>query len=150
VWRPLEGKRGSVLEVCGSAANVEMAHYVHSFLTHTAERLWRERRSTLKAQRRAFIAGVMAGFRDQLKVERRVQKSEGLVWLGDPNLHGFFKTRHPHVRYTRYLSSARDAAHAEGRAAGARIVLHKAVSSGPSSGPKLLRGRPRAGRGLTQ
>src|SRR6202030_3022245 len=39
VYRPLEGKRGSVLEVCGSPANLEMAAYGHAFLTHTADHL---------------------------------------------------------------------------------------------------------------
>ena len=35
VWRPLDGKRGSVLEVCGSPANLELAEYVHAFVNHT-------------------------------------------------------------------------------------------------------------------
>lgn len=42
VWRPLEGKRGSVLEAVGSRANLELAHYVYDFLLHTAEQLWRQ------------------------------------------------------------------------------------------------------------
>ena len=36
VWRPLEGKRGQVIEVCGTRANVEIADYVHDFLTRPA------------------------------------------------------------------------------------------------------------------
>ena len=40
VFRPKEGKWGSVLEVCGSEENVQLAEYVHGFLTHTAARLW--------------------------------------------------------------------------------------------------------------
>ena len=42
VWRPKEGKRGSVIEVCGTRTNVEMADYAHDFLLQTSERLWRE------------------------------------------------------------------------------------------------------------
>jgi hypothetical protein len=33
VWRPLEGKRGSVLEVCGTPDNLELAEYVHAFVS---------------------------------------------------------------------------------------------------------------------
>jgi hypothetical protein len=133
-----------VLEVCGSSANLEMAHYVYSFLTHTAERLWNEHRKTNGAaagrDHTAYIAGVMAGFREKLAAQRKEQKKDGLVWAGDPALRGFLKTRHPHVRYSRYRSSAQQSAHAHGRAAGSRIVLHKGVSSGPSGPTRLLRG----------
>src|SRR5580693_5447274 len=44
VYRPLEGKRGSVLEICGTRANLAIAEYVHAFLHQTAERLWRAHR----------------------------------------------------------------------------------------------------------
>ena len=40
VYRPLEAKRGSVLEICGSSANLAIAEYVHGFLHQTADRLW--------------------------------------------------------------------------------------------------------------
>jgi hypothetical protein len=60
VWRPLEGKRGSVIEVCGTRANVEMADYAHDFLTATGERLWlehkRERGIRSNRDRRTFLA----------------------------------------------------------------------------------------------
>jgi hypothetical protein len=142
VWRAKEGKRGSVLEVCGTPDNVELAHYVHSFLSHTADRLWREHRRSMAKKankdRRVFIAGVMAGFRDKLAKEQRVQKEEGLVWVGDPALRSYLKQRHPRMRYSHYASSERTAAHAQGRAAGARIVLHKGVSQGSSGATRLL------------
>lgn len=35
VYRVTEGKRGSVLEICGTAENVEIAEYVHGYLTTT-------------------------------------------------------------------------------------------------------------------
>ena len=36
-----DARRGYVLELCGTAANLDVAVYVHGFLTATAERLWR-------------------------------------------------------------------------------------------------------------
>ena len=56
VYRPLEGKRGSVLEVCGSRANLEMAEYVHGFLTHSADRLWSEHKRAQGLRRTASAA----------------------------------------------------------------------------------------------
>src|SRR5262249_12962391 len=70
VYRPLEGKRASVLEVCGTPSNLEIADYVHHFLTVTAERLWadhkRAKRILGNRDRRTFLAGVMTGFADKL------------------------------------------------------------------------------------
>ncbi len=144
-YRPLEGKRGSVLEVSGTPANLEMAAYVHSFLTHAADRLWIEHRRAHRLRgnrdRRTFLAGVMAGFHAKLQAEKRAQAREGLVWAGDAELHAYYRRRHPHVVTVRYGVSSRSDAHAHGRAAGQALVLHRPVTSGPGgSGPKLLRG----------
>ena len=38
VYRAREGKRGSVLEICGTPDNLEMAEFAYAFLRHTAER----------------------------------------------------------------------------------------------------------------
>jgi hypothetical protein len=145
VWRPLEGKRGSVLEVCGTDENVEFAGYVRAFLVDTAERLWaqyrRERALSSNAERREFIAGVMAGFRDKLVREKRRQQQQGLVWVGDAQLSQYMKRRHPHVRWIRGAARRRPESYAHGKEAGKRIVLHKPMKSGGSSGPRLLPGR---------
>lgn len=142
VWRPREGRRGSVLEICGSRANLELAEYVHSFLNVTAERLFREFRRTPTgrgAKRLTFIAGVMAGFRDRLERERKKSKAEGLVWVGDAALDDFFRKRHPRIRWTRYAVGHGSEAYARGREAGAKIVLHRGITSNShSSSPKLL------------
>ncbi len=145
VWRPAEGKRGSVLEALGNRANLEMAHYVYDFLTHTAEQLWRQHRRASKIRgdrdRRAFIAGVMHGFRLRLESERRETGEQGLVWVGDPELASFFKRRHPRVRWTKHSGSAQNPAHRAGKEQGQRIVLHRGIHAGPSGGPKRLLGR---------
>jgi hypothetical protein len=142
VWRALEGKRGSVLEICGSQANLELAEYVHAFLNVTAERLFREYRKTASgrsAKRLTFTAGVMAGFRDRLDRERKKSKAEGLVWVGDAGLDDFFRKRHPRIRWTRYTVGHGSEAYARGREAGAKIVLHRGISSNSSgAAPRLL------------
>jgi len=142
VWRPLEGKRGSVLEVCGTEENIEFATYVHSFLLDTAERIWMKYRAERglpgNAERREFIAGVMTGFRDQLRRDKARQVKQGLVWLGDADLTQFLKRRHPHVRWLRGAAKLRQPSYADGRAAGRRIDLKKPIKGAARPAPRLL------------
>jgi predicted SprT family Zn-dependent metalloprotease len=142
VYRPAEGKRGSVLEVCGSPTNLEMAAYVHAFLTHTSEHLWREHKRQKKIRgdrdRRTFLSGVMIGFLEKLNAQIPENREKGLVWVGDADLASFYRTRHPRIVHVRHAAQRRSEAHHHGREAGRKIVLHKPVGSGPSGGVKLL------------
>ncbi len=142
VYRPAEGKRGSVLEVCGAPANLEMAAYVHAFLTHAADHLWREHKKERRIRgdrdRRTFIAGVMVGFLEKLNAQRTEHRQQGLVWVGDADLDGFYRKRHPRIVHVRHTGNRRTQAHAEGREAGRKIVLHKPVQGGPSGAVRLL------------
>jgi hypothetical protein len=138
VWRPLEGKRGSVLEVCGTRVNLDLAEHAHAFLLHTAERLWRDdrraRRDGSDRDRRTYLSGVMLGFGEKLEGERERQRAEGLVWVGDGDLRRFLRVRHPWVRSVRHGGPARNPAHARGKAAGRNVVLHKPVSASSFQG----------------
>jgi hypothetical protein len=142
VWRPREGRRGSVIEICGTRANVEMADYAHDFLTQTSERLWREHKRAhaivSDRDRRVFLAGVMTGFRTKLESQKKAHREHGLVWRGDPALSAFLKQRHPRSQWTRYSSSHHQAAHAEGQRAGSTIVLHRGLNEQPRSRGRLL------------
>jgi len=142
VYRAAEGKRGSVLEACGTPANLEMAAYVHAFLTHTAEQLWREHKRDKRIHgdrdRRTYIAGVMLGFLEKLKAQKVEHKEQGLVWVGDLDLTDFYRKRHPRIVQVRHTGSRRTEAHHHGREAGRKIVLNKPVGGGPSGGVKLL------------
>jgi hypothetical protein len=145
VWRPLEGKRGSVLEACGTETNLALAEHTHAFLLHTAERLWekyrRERGLDGNRDRRAYLAGVMSGFSEKLDAQRKRATREGLVWAGDGDLQKWYRRRHPHIRWTRHGGSERNEAHGHGREAGRNIVLHRAVSSETRNRGRLLPSR---------
>lgn len=145
VWRVLEGKSGYVLEVCGEHQNVDLAEYVFSFLNQSAERLWSEHKDSNGIRgdkdRRTFAAGVMTGFYRKLQAEQRKNQAAGLIWLGDPELAGYFKRRYPRTRSMSYGTSSGSAAHAEGQKAGAALVLHKGVKGGPGTGKPPLLGR---------
>ena len=139
-YRPEDGKRGSVLELCGSPENLDIAGYVHAFMRDTSERLWTEHASTLRErsnrERRTYLAGVMEGFRERLAAEKRKSAELGLVWVGDADLRHFYKQRHPHVRSVQLNRKEPSEARAQGREAGRNIVLSRGVKQGASSGPR--------------
>jgi hypothetical protein len=136
VYRPREGKRGSVLEICGSAENVEIAEYVHGYLVTTAERLWREHKARLGIRgdrdRRTFLAGVMTGMSEKLAREAKETEEAGIVWIADGDLTNYFRKRHPYVRHIRYTGQRRSEAYSHGREAGQKIIIHKGMKNGPS------------------
>ena len=144
VWDVRAGKAGTVMEAIGTPHDLEMASWVHAFMNRMSEQLWVEYRAERKAhgrERRTFQAGVMLGFQHKLRLEARKHEAEGLVWVKDPDLEGYYRRRHPYVRTTRTVGNPRTGAHADGRSAGGRIVLHKPVSGGGASsggGGRLL------------
>ena len=142
VYRPALGKRGSVLEICGSPENVDIAEYVHGYLVQTAARLWMEHKVEQgifsNRDRRTFLAGVMSGMSEKLAREAKQSESAGLVWVADGDLEDFFRRRHPHVRHVRYAGQRRTDAYAHGKEAGKKIVIHKGVKSSPEQRGHLL------------
>ncbi len=138
------GLMGRYLEIIGTPENLELAAWVHAYLLETAERLWavHKRRQGIRgnAERRRYLAGVMAGFREQLRGQAKLNREEGLVWVGDPDLRGFFERRHPYVQKRRGPRiRATDAWH-HGKAAGREIVLRKPVGAAAGKGGRLLEG----------
>ncbi|HET7499491.1 MAG TPA: DUF2786 domain-containing protein [Kofleriaceae bacterium] len=144
IYLPRLAKTVRVYEIAGTRANVEMASHVYAFLLGTAERLWNENRHDARVRngrdRLAYQSGVVGGFREKLLSERVDLKKTGLVWLGDRDLDGFYRARHPRITTQRHRVRI-NGAHAAGREAGRTVVLHKPVERGASgSGPRLLRG----------
>jgi len=151
VYRPREGKRGSVLEICGTPDNVEIAEYVHGYLVSTAERLWREHKTALGIRgdrdRRTFLAGVMSGMSEKLAREAKKSEEAGLVWVADGDLGKYFRRRHPHVRHIRYAGQRRSEAYAHGKEAGRQIVIHRGIRG--ATGERGLLLPPRIPRWIT-
>ena len=137
------------MEVCGRSENVELAHYVHDFVSRTAERLWKQHQAAAgiagNSRRRAYLAGVMTGFRDQLDQQKQAQVESGLVWLGDPGLASYFERRHPSVSMRSYYEQQSDPAREQGRRAGRAIVLHRGVGAKQGRSIRQLGAGPRRG-----
>lgn len=146
-YRPLDKKYGRVMEVCGRSENIELADYVHDFVSRTAERLWKEHKLAAGVRsnrdRRAFVAGVMSGFREQLDKQKTQQTGSGLIWLGDPGLGKYFERRHPNVSTRRFYEGTGDLARDKGHHAGSKIVLHRGLNAerGRSRQMRLRAGR---------
>ncbi|MBI5515523.1 MAG: DUF2786 domain-containing protein [Deltaproteobacteria bacterium] len=142
VWRPREGLRGTVLEVCGTRDNLELAAYVYSFLTHTAEALWtvhkRARGIARDRDRRSFLSGVMQGFLEKLDGERRGDHARGLLWLGDPALNLYLRQRYPRIRTVQTGSRVAPEAFGHGKEAGKNLVLHRAMEGSAQHRGNLL------------
>ena len=133
-YDPRTDRRGTVLEICGTADNLEMAAYVYDFLNQTAERLWVAHKQATAIRgdrdRRTYLAGVMLGFAERLADKERQHQVEGLVWAGDAVLQDFFRRRHPHVRRVHQKGQPRTEARAEGKKAGREIILSRPLRSG--------------------
>jgi hypothetical protein len=138
VYRAREGKKGSVLEACGTRQNLEIAAYVHDFLENTAVQLWAQHQRKLRvkgqSEKNSFMYGVMRGFLDKLTLERQRSAREGLVYVGDAGLRQYLRARHPYIRSVSGSGQVGRDAFSAGHAAGGRIVLHRGVESGSSAG----------------
>ena len=148
---PRTGKRGSQLELCGTPANLKIAEYVHGYLSASAPRLWqayKERESVRgDRERLPYFAGLMNGFRDQLRTDAQKDAALGgtaqreMVHLASEALRGFYRSRHPYVRTVRYGGAARGEAFAEGESEGRSLTLRRPLDAAGEAGPRLLGAR---------
>jgi hypothetical protein len=145
VYRPLEGQRGTVLEVVGSPANLETAEYVHDFLLRSGESLWAEHKRALgvlgNRDRRSFLSGLMSGFLEKLDRQAARNREQGLVWVRDADLRAYYHRRYPRIRTIRRTGPGRSEAFDHGREAGRGLVIHPGMRSGGPAAGRLLPGR---------
>jgi hypothetical protein len=145
-WIPSRARRGKVLEVSGSPANLETAAYVHRFLLDTAQRLWRSYKASSETrvggERSRYLLGVVLGFREKLEALARENREEGLVWVGDAGLETYLGRRHPRLRATRRVRFTRTPAHEHGKREGRKIELRPGVTEREEDGVRLLEDRP--------
>ncbi|MEE9386929.1 MAG: DUF2786 domain-containing protein [Nannocystaceae bacterium] len=140
VYRPAEGKHGSVIEVCGAEENLAMAGFVHEFLLAAAVRSWgaykREQNIRSNRDRLTYMAGVMRGFVDKLEAQRDRLREEGLIWVPHADLGDYYRRRHPFTRSARSSGQRRNLAYFSGAEAGRTLVLSRPVAAREGAGER--------------
>lgn len=130
----------SVLEVCGTPGNVEMAEWVYRYLLDTADRLWLSEPLRGAANKQRFAAGIVRGFAAKLDESAKATTEAGLVWVGDPAVKEYLGKRYGRLRTITYQVRTGNLAFESGFAKGKDIVLHKPVGGSTGASGRLLTG----------
>ncbi|MCF6177100.1 MAG: SprT-like domain-containing protein [Victivallaceae bacterium] len=126
-------KSGSVFELSGSQANVEIAHYVYDFIRQYIDRCWKLHPEFSRQQHKTdFALGIIAGFKDKVTIQHQHDDSgtTALVRRSDLQLQSYMKYRYPRL-VTRRGGSRQEnqAARQAGYKKGQAMIVNKGVTS---------------------
>jgi hypothetical protein len=129
-YQPLLDREGTVLQIYGTPANLDMAEYVYAFLSGLLEQLWAgyKQRQGLRGerQRQAFYVGVLQGVHGALRgQEEQLHAGRALVWKGDPRLREYYRYLNPRVRVRRGGGVMATPAYQAGMEEGRRVRIHR-------------------------
>jgi len=133
-YRTLEDRAGTILQVCGTPANLEMAEYVHAYLTRLLERLWQDYKKAQGLQgnreRQRYYAGVLEGFYHKLQEqERTIRAEKALVWKGDGKLQEYYRYLNPRVQTSYGQGVTASAAYRDGLEDGRKVTIQRPVAA---------------------
>ncbi len=137
-------RAGTRLELYGTHTNLEMASYVHGFLSKLLERLWRGYKVVNNIpndrDRRGYFLGLLQGFQSKLEAQDKIrEQTRALVYQGDPQLEAYYRYRNPRIQRVGGTSVQQSEAFLDGVVKGQTITINKPVQSGPSAeAPKRL------------
>lgn len=129
-YNAIEDKVGTVLRLCGTRQNLDLAEHAYTYLWQLLERLWqtyrRKRALPGNRERQRYYAGVLEGFCIKLRrQEQRIQTQEALVWKGDGQLMEYHRYLHPYVRTRRGGGVAATEAYRDGLEEGRNVTIHR-------------------------
>ena len=134
LWSPtyqaLGDREGTVLQIYGTPANLDMAEYVYAFLGGLLQQLWaayKERQGLRgEGQRQSYYVGVLQGVHGALRdQEQHLHTSTALVWQGDPRLQEYYRYLNPRVRVRRGGGVRATPAYQDGVVEGRRVRIHR-------------------------
>ena len=142
-YQPLSDREGTILQIYGTPANLDMAEYVYAFLSGLLGQLWagyKERQGLRgERQRQAYYVGVLQGVYGALREqEGRISASQALVWKGDPRLQEYYRYLNPRVRVRRSGGVAATPAYQHGMEEGRRVRIHRPLHERRSGTGGLL------------
>ncbi|MGD9975355.1 MAG: DUF2786 domain-containing protein [Desulfatirhabdiaceae bacterium] len=138
-----KGKMGRVLEISGTARNLQIASYVYEFIKRFIDFEWSEysRDKKLTLHRKSdFAYGILAGFRARLEKKpdstgHTKSRSGSLVPIEDRQLKQYISVRYPHLRsFSRGGGSCNPGVLSDGKNVGKRLVIHQGITSSTSDG----------------
>ncbi len=142
-------RRGTVLEVYGTQTNLDMADYVHAYLSQLLERLWADYRRARSLrdnrERMRYFAGVLQGFHGKLGQQRveldEPEETTALVWQGDSRLQSYYRYHNPRVQTRQTGGVVASEAFRHGVEEGRRVNLRRPVDAASDFGGYLAGGR---------
>lgn len=147
-------KAGRVLQIAGTPENLEMAEYVYDYVMRLGESLWEERKRSARRERVPgrpgagprgtkfqYLAGLFRGFEDKLAAgQQNLEEEHGLVWLGDPELKGYFDYLHPRTSSISYTGVSRSDQYRAGVEDGRDIHIRRGISQSRGNRGRMLPG----------
>jgi hypothetical protein len=129
-YEALKDRAGTILQVHGTATNLEMAEYVYGYLGELLERLWQDYKTRQgvehNRERQRYFAGVLEGFYRKLEVQEAAIQSEGaLVWSGDTRLQDYYRYLNPRVQTRSGRGVAASAVYRDGLEEGRRVTIQR-------------------------
>lgn len=151
IWIPsstlLNPKTVWLLEISGTASQLEVADYVHAFLHRELKELWRKHQGKnplAKGQRfkRDFQVGVLKGLIEKLATQQTESSTVGgsLIHLKKERLNQFLQERHPDMVSGRKMTYRRSDAFHAGLEKGKQLEINKGLKSSKSDNHRLTSG----------
>lgn len=152
IWVPAyvmeKHKMGRVLEISGTAQNLQMADYVHDFIRTFIGAQWRtyNRNKGLNRFRKTdFAVGIIEGFRDKLesniKRTKAPQNTLALIQKKDPQLKKYYRFRYPHTASIQKAASRQDARILkDGKKVGQKLIIARGVCERKTGKPRFITG----------
>ena len=135
-------KAGSVFEISGSRANVEIAHYVYDFIQQYIDSCWAKHPEFRQQRHKTdFALGIIAGFKDKITVRHQHDASveTALVRRSDLQLQSYMKYRYPRLVSRRGgVRQENQAAKQAGYKKGQQMIINKGVASSNGGGSRFL------------
>lgn len=129
-------RNGTILEIYGTAANLDMAAYVYDYLTRLLPALWDAYRSAegldSNRERQRYWAGVLEGFYHKLQDQDRHmhgQKGDLIHWQGDERLRHYYAHINPRVRVRYGRGVEPSEAYRAGLEEGRNVQIHRPVEA---------------------
>ncbi len=129
-------KMGSVLEISGSAQNLQIASYIYDFILYFIDSAWKkytDGRRLNRYRKTDFASGILSGFRMKLEQELSVDtgRSPSLspVSVQDIHLKHYVETRYPRVKtFRRQGGCCHPDVVWDGTEIGKSLVIRKGIS----------------------